>query len=84
MSILDRIRAQGGDVVRDRWRLRIKRGRLTDDALSWIAERRADLMREVWPLYDDWEERAAIREFDGGQAREEANEAAYDEVTARV
>lgn len=84
MSIVARIRAHSGDVVRDRWRLKIKRGRLTDDAVAWIAARRDDLMREIWPEYDEWEERAAIREFDGGQPREEANEAAYDEVMARV
>lgn len=84
MSILDRIRAHGGEVIRDRYRIRIRRGRLTDDALAWVAEHRTDLIREAWPEHDDWEERAAIREFDGGQNRDEANEAAYDEVMAYV
>lgn len=80
MSIVDRIRAHGGEVIRDRWHIRLRRGRLTDDAVKWIGEHRAALMREVWPEYDDWEERAAIREFDGGQERADAEEAAYREV----
>lgn len=81
MSILSRIRANGGEVIRDRWQIRLRRGRLTDDAVKWVAERKRDLMREVWPLFDDWEERAAIREFDGGQAREDAEASAYREVS---
>lgn len=80
MPILDRIRAQGGEVVRDRWTIKLRKGRLSDEALAWIGEHRADLMREIWPEYDDFEERAAIREFDGGQSRECAESAAYDEV----
>ncbi|KGM50648.1 hypothetical protein [Pseudooceanicola atlanticus] len=83
MSILDRIRANGGEVVRDQWRIRLRRGRLTDAAIKWIGERRDELMREVWPSYDDWLERAAIREFDGGQARHEAETAAYEEIMKR-
>jgi len=83
-KILDRIRAHGGDVKRAGWRLKIvKRGNLDAAAMRWIGENRADLMRELWPLYDDWEERAAIREFDGGQSREDANNAALKEVLAR-
>lgn len=78
--ILDRLRANGGDALRVGWRLRIRRGRLSDDAMSWVRDNRPALMREVWDQYDLWEERAAIREFDGGQGREEANNAAYDEV----
>lgn len=81
--ILDRIRAHGGEVIRGGHRLRIRRGRLTDAAMEWLRENRARLMREVWPEFDEWEERAAIREFDGGQARVEAEAAAYDEVMAR-
>lgn len=80
MSILARIHAHGGEVVRDKWRVTIRRGRLTDGAMAWLRQNRAALMREVWPQYDDWEERAAIREFDGGQTRPEAEEAAYQEV----
>jgi len=81
--ILSRIRAHGGDATLDGWSLRIKRGRLTDEALAWLRGRRDDLMREVWPAYDDWQERAAIREFDGGQPREDAEREAYREVMDR-
>ena len=81
--ILDRIRSKCGEVTRDRWTISLRRGRLDAAALAWIKDNRPALMREVWAEYDDWEERAAIREFDGGQAREEANDAAYDEVMAR-
>jgi len=84
-EVLDRIRAAGAEVRRDGWRLRIvRRGRLGEAGLRWLAENRARVMRELWPLYDEWEERAAIREFDGGQPREEANDAALKEVMARV
>ena len=82
--ILDRIRANGGEVIRTDWRITLRRGRLSDDAMAWVKEHRADLMREVWPPYDEWEERAAIREYDGGQARTEANDAAYREVSGHV
>lgn len=78
--ILDRIRAHGGEVIRSNWRITLRRGRLSDDAVKWIRERKEALMAEVWPQYDEWQERAAIREFDGGQSREEA---AYLEVIAR-
>lgn len=82
MTILVRIRAQGGDVIREEWRVRIRRGRLTDAALEWLREPRVKdvLMREVWPQWDDWNERAAIREFDGGQDRSTAESDAYREV----
>lgn len=84
MSILARIRANGGDVIRDRHRFTIRRGRLTDDALAWLRDdkvRRA-LCREVWPEFDDWEERAAIMEFDGCMSRADAEDAAYRRVMA--
>lgn len=82
MSILDRIRAHGGEAIRDEWRIRLRRGRLTDDALAWLREprRREALLHEVWPEADAWAERAAIREFDGGQDRDAAERAAYGEV----
>lgn len=83
MSIVGRIRAQGGEVVRDEWRISLRRGRLTDAALDWVREHKADLMRELWPSYDDWEERAAIREHDGGMTREEAEAAAYQDILER-
>ena len=83
MSILDRIRDNGGEVIRDGWRVRIRRGRLSDAAIKWIGDRREVLMREVWPEYDDWQERAAIREYDGGQDRDTAEAEAYSEIMAR-
>lgn len=84
MSILARIRAHGGDVVCDQWRLRIRRGRLSDEALEWVKAHALPLHREVWPLVDEWHERAAIREFDGGLDREHAEREAYREIMARV
>lgn len=38
-----------------------------------------------WPerMRDDYEERAAIREFDGGESRRRAEWAAYHEVAGR-
>jgi hypothetical protein len=80
--ILDRIRANSGDVIRDRWTLRLRRGRLTDAAIAWLRQPHHydALAREVWPEYDAWVERAAIREYDGGMPRVEAEEAAYREV----
>lgn len=80
MSILARIRANGGEVIRDEWRITIKPGRLKPDALAWVQANKANLMREVWPEYDDFEERAAIMEFDGGMTRPEAEAAAYRRV----
>ena len=78
--ILDRIRAHGGEVIRDKWRIRVRRGRLTVDAMAWIRDRKDDLTREVWPEFDDFEERAAIREFDAGMSRDDAEAAAYADV----
>lgn len=81
MSILARIRAHGGEVIRTEWRITLRKGRLSAAALEWIAGRRAELMREVWPDFDDWNERAAIREYCGGMSRAEAEAAAYGDVT---
>lgn len=85
MSILARIRANGGDVIRDGWRMILRPGRLKSDAIAWLQQPhiRAALHAEIWPLAPDWEERAAIREFDGGQDRAEAEREAYREVLAR-
>jgi hypothetical protein len=82
VSILDRIRANGGEVIRDRWSVRVVPGRLSPAALAWLRDpkRKADLAREVWPEFDAFEERAAIREFDGGQDRATAEREAYREV----
>ena len=86
MSILDRIRAAGGEVIRDKWNIRLRRGRLTDEALAWLREpqNKTRLMREVWPMFDDFEERAAIMEFDGGLPRADAEAAAYECIMGRV
>ncbi|WP_420013320.1 hypothetical protein [Tateyamaria sp.] len=85
MSVLARIRAHGGDVLADQWRMVLRPGKLPPAALDWMKqpEVRARVHREVWPLVDEWQERAAIREFDGGQDRAAAEAAAYEEVTAR-
>lgn len=80
MSIIDRIRANGGDVIRDGWTISLRKGRLTDDQVAWIARNKSALMQEVWPEYDCFQERAAIREFCGGQSRADAEAAAYREV----
>lgn len=80
MSILDRIHAHGAEVTRHRWSLTLRKGRLDAAALAWIKKNKAGLMRELWPAYDAWEERAAIIEYDGGFPRDDAEEAAYAEV----
>ncbi|MGV6875903.1 hypothetical protein ACUSIJ_24860 [Pseudochelatococcus sp. B33] len=82
MSILARIRANGGDVIRDEWRFSLKPGRLKPDAIAWIKAHWIEVCVEAWPAFGAFEERAAIREFDGGQARADAERSAYDEVTA--
>ena len=86
MSILARIQANGGAATLDGFTVRLRRGGLSDDALAWLRrpEIKDRLTRELWPQYDDWNERAAIREFDGGQDRETAEVEAYREVMARV
>ena len=80
MSIIDRIRANGGEVIRDGWTISLRKGRLTEDQVAWIARNKSALMQEVWPEYDAFEERAAIQEFDGGMNRVDAEAAAYAEV----
>ena len=80
MSILDRIRAHGGEVIRDGWNIRLRPGRIDAKAIAWIGQNKTALMQEVWPEHDDWQERAAIMEFDGGMARADAEAAAYQRV----
>lgn len=77
MSILARIRAQGGDVIRDGFQFRLRQGRLTPEAIAWVKANLDAVKREAWPDFDRWQERAAIMEFDGGVSREEAERAAY-------
>jgi hypothetical protein len=80
--ILDRIRANGGEVIRNEWRLTIRRGRLSDAALEWLRDprRKSALLHETWHLADAFEERAAIREYMGGEDRETAEREAYREL----
>lgn len=80
MSALARIRAHGGDVIRSEWGFKLRIGRLSPDALAWLRKNWEAVCHEVWPPLGDWEERAAIREFDGGLARPEAERVAYAEV----
>lgn len=82
MSILARIQAQGGDIVRDEWRFTLKPGRLTPAALAWLRSnlRWFTACCEVWPFYGEWAERAAIIEHDGGLSRADAERSAYAEV----
>jgi hypothetical protein len=80
MSILARIRAHGGEVIRDGHKLTLRRGRLDAAALAWLRDHWRDVAAETWPEFDQWEERAAIREFDAGQTRADAEAAAYRDV----
>lgn len=82
MSILARIRAHGGDVIRDGWRFSLKRGRLSAAALSWLRSHWAEACHEAWPALGAFEERAAIREYDGGQDRATAEREAFAEVSS--
>ena len=78
MRILRRIHAYGGKVVRNGHTFRLQPGRMSADAILWVKANMEDVKREVWPLYDDWQERAAIMEFCGGFSREAAERAAYE------
>lgn len=84
MSKLARIRANGGEVIRDGHRFLLRKGRLTTEAIDWVRERWRDVCREAWPEFDAWEERAAIREYLGGQCRDDAEAGAYLEVMGAV
>lgn len=77
MDILQHIRAQGGEVIREGWNVALRKGRMTSEAIAWVRARKTDLMREIWPEFDEFEERAAIMEFDGGMTRADAEAAAY-------
>lgn len=85
MLILDRIRAHGGDVTRHQWRMALSPGKLSPAAIEWLMrpQVRTRVHEEVWPEAGDWAERAAIREFDGGQDRAEAERDAYAEICLR-
>lgn len=83
--ILDRIRAHGGDVIRDEYRFTLKPAKLSPAALEWLSQPsiKNRVYEEVWPLFADWGERAAIREYDGGQCRDDAERDAYAEIYAK-
>lgn len=76
--ILDRIRAQGGNVIRKGFTFSLRQGRLTPAAIAWVKDNLEAVKAEVWPAYHDWQERAAVMEFDGGMPREDAERAAYE------
>lgn len=52
----------------------------TEDAVRALARR---ARRSESDLLEEWAERAAIREFDGGQYRAAAEAAALDDIRAR-
>jgi len=85
-SIIAKIHDRGGSVDLRDGKLILRRGNLTDAAVEWIKVHRADLIREMVPphLADEFEERAAIREYDGGQYRAKAEAAAACEMRARM
>lgn len=80
MTILERVRANGGDIIRDEWRFRLQRGRLSAEAVEWLRKNWLLACEEAWPLFGWWAERAAIREYQGGMPRHEAERAAYGDV----
>ena len=80
MEIIDRIRAHGGEVIRSGYRFRLRKGRMSPEAVRWVRDHWRDVCAEVWPEFWEFEERAAIREFDGEQDRETAEQEAYREV----
>ncbi len=77
MSILARIHAHGGEIVRHEWRFSLKPGRMPAAAIAWVRDRWRDVCAEAWADLDRWEERAAIIEFDGGLSRADAERLAY-------
>ncbi|MCJ8138585.1 hypothetical protein [Falsirhodobacter halotolerans] len=81
MSILSRIRAHGGEVIRDEWRFRLRAGRLSPEAIVWLRGHWREVCREVWPAFDLWDERAAILQFDAGLTRADAEAEAYARIT---
>lgn len=80
MTVLARVRAHGGDITRDEWRFRLRPGRLSTEAIAWLRRNWLAACQELWPSFGLWQERAAIREFDGGMERADAERAAYGDV----
>ena len=81
--VLDRIRAQGGNVIRKGFSFSLRQGRLTPEAIAWVKTNIETVKAEVWPAYHDWQERAAIMEHDGGLSREDSERAAYECLEAQ-
>lgn len=77
MSVVSHLRAKGAAVVREGYTFRLRPGRLDAHAIAWVRANIDAIKAEVWPLYHEWQERAAIMEFDGGLSRDEAERAAY-------
>jgi hypothetical protein len=78
--ILDRIRANGGEVIRDKWNIRIRPGRLTPEALAWLRTNADRIKEEVWPEFHWWIRQVYHHQFVLGTSRDEAERAAYAEV----
>lgn len=83
MTPLAFIRSHGGDVVRKGHVFRLRPGRMDAATIARVQRHIEAIKSEVWPGYEDWQERAAIMEFDGGLSREDAERAAYQCMEAR-
>ena len=83
MTPLAFIKSHGGNVVREGHLFRLRPGRMTADAIARVKPHMEAIKAEVWPAYSEWEERAAIMEFEGGLTREEAERAAYQCMEAQ-
>lgn len=83
MSPLAFIRSQGGDVVRKDYLFRLRPGRMNAAAIARVQPHMEAVKADLWPAYADWQERAAIMEFDGGLSRDEAERAAYQCMEAQ-
>lgn len=90
-DLLAAVRARGGDLRAEGDRLR---GTAPPDLRAAIAERKPELLALLHAEAalaslseaerEEYEERAAIREYDGGTPREEAERLALEEVTRRL
>ena len=75
--IIDRIRANGGDLIRNGYAFTLRRGRLTDEQVEWVKSRIDEVKLEVWPKYVEWVERVAIIRHDRGLTLADAQADAY-------
>ncbi|MEM8555704.1 MAG: hypothetical protein AAGF71_12875 [Pseudomonadota bacterium] len=85
MTPLQYLRRHGGRVSRHKWTFRLHPGRVSRKALARLQDPLVlhRLRTEVWPEYEDWLERAAIREFCGGQSRTDAERDAFTDIIER-